>query len=186
MKTKSITIALGIVVLGVVVGLGVLQGAKKEQDDAMVEPENTQVKQLFLTDESCQNADGKLWNFAEGKVTGGSKEITVAIADTHAERSRGLGQCERLPDSTGMYFVFNPVGEPVFWMKDTLIPLDIIWIYQGKVVGVESQVPTQPDASDEDLIRYRPPSVVDGVLEVPAGLAEELGFTEGVEIRLEG
>jgi hypothetical protein len=63
--------------------------------------------------------------------------VRVELAKTPAERSRGLMHRERLADDTGMLFLFDRPAVQSFWMKNTLIPLDMIFIADDlKVVGV--------------------------------------------------
>ena len=70
--------------------------------------------------------------------------VIVTLADTPEERARGLSNTPDLPDNEGMLFIFEEAGNYRFWMKDTLIPLDIIWIDNDqKIVHIERNV--QPD-----------------------------------------
>ena len=102
----------------------------------------------------------------------GNKQITVEVARTDTERSVGLSGRNSLEANSGMIFVFNPSAKPNFWMKDTLIPLDMIWISQGKVIGITKNVQPQPGAPDHQLTLYPAPSEVDYVLEVNGGFSD--------------
>lgn len=99
--------------------------------------------------------------------------VQVEIADTEEKRKVGLGGRTKLEENTGMLFVFNPQNvTPIFWMKDTLIPLDIIWINDNKIVKIDPNVqPPKSDTPDVQLQKYTPGQPVDYVLEVPAGYA---------------
>lgn len=123
-------------------------------------------------------------DFHEGTITGGTEPLNVAVAATHIEKTHGLSGCRRLPADSGMYFVYDEPSLPQFWMKDMLVPLDIIWVAQGRIIGIEANVP--PPASPEiaDLPRYRPPAPITGVLELPAGSAATLGLTPGTALTL--
>src|SRR5512135_523644 len=59
---------------------------------------------------------------------GKSLPVAVELADTEAKRERGLMFRKELPDGRGMLFLFDEEGEHSFWMKDTLIPLDLIYV----------------------------------------------------------
>lgn len=131
---------------------------------------------------ACQRPDGQPWNFAETTIRVGNQPISVALADTHEEKQKGLGGCEALAENTGMYFVFNPAGAPTFWMKDTLIPLDIIWGADGKVAGIIQNIQPELGVADSALKRYRPEGVISGALELPAGTVERLGIQVGASI----
>lgn len=123
-------------------------------------------------------------NFDEKKIMVGTKEITVAVADSATERMHGLSGCPEIAKDSGMYFVIKPVAQATFWMKDMLIPLDIIWIKDGKVTGVAANIPLplagQPDAL---LPQYKSPNTVDAVLELPANHAAALNITTGTTIK---
>jgi uncharacterized membrane protein (UPF0127 family) len=96
-------------------------------------------------------------------------DLTVEVADTDASREQGLSGRSQLADGTGMLFDFTNTGftKPGFWMKDMLIPIDIIWINKDKIIGVEANAPLPPE--DDDLPVYYPASEITHVLEVPAG-----------------
>ena len=90
--------------------------------------------------------------------------IRVDIADTPAERERGLSGRSGLGKNEGLLFVFPEEGQYGFWMKDMLFPIDIIWIANdGTIVYVvESATPeSYPNA-------YLPPRAARYVLELPA------------------
>ena len=92
---------------------------------------------------------------------------------------RGLGGRESMADDRGMLFVFGRSERHSFWMKDTLIPIDIIWISaEGRVVEVQTAQP-EPGVPDEQLKRYYPNDPALYVLEVRAGLAAEKGVQAG-------
>ena len=100
-------------------------------------------------------------------------EIEVEVAKTDEERKLGLSGRKSLENNAGMLFVLPSNSKPTFWMKDTLIPLDIIWIKDAKIVKIDENVPTQIGANSSDLKLYPAPGVVDFVLEVNAGFSEE-------------
>lgn len=68
--------------------------------------------------------------------------VRVAVADSPTEMSRGLMHRKELPENEGMLFVYNYEGKHSFWMKNTLIPLDMVWINSNKeVVHIEHSAP---------------------------------------------
>ncbi|PIR97168.1 MAG: hypothetical protein COT91_02790 [Candidatus Doudnabacteria bacterium CG10_big_fil_rev_8_21_14_0_10_41_10] len=135
---------------------------------------------LVLLAFSC----GSQVNFesVSGSVVIGEKEIFVEIADNDQERSQGLMNRKKLPKDMGMLFVFEGYGQRSFWMKDTLIPLDIIWISDDRIVHIEKNVPTS-----EELFppRYSPNKLANYVLEVNAGIAEEYGWATGDLVKIQ-
>lgn len=67
--------------------------------------------------------------------------LTVSIADSPEERSQGLSGVNSLDTQEGKLFIFDEEGRYGFWMKDMLLPLDIIWIdNSGSVVHIEENV----------------------------------------------
>jgi uncharacterized membrane protein (UPF0127 family) len=99
------------------------------------------------------------------------KEITAELAVTPRERERGLMFREKLEPDQGMLFVFEEEDLYSFWMKNTLIPLDIIWLNSHQqIVHIEKNVPPCPQ---EPCPGYLPRYPALYVLELKAGQAEE-------------
>jgi uncharacterized membrane protein (UPF0127 family) len=121
----------------------------------------------------------------QAKLAG--KVVKIEIADTAEEKAQGLAGRTSLSDEQGMLFVFSPPTKPSFWMKDMVIPIDIVWISQGKVVAVSENVQPQPGVADASLTRYSPQSEVEYVLELSSGWAKRYGLKPGdsVELTLE-
>lgn len=96
------------------------------------------------------------------------KTIALSVADTEAERVRGLSGKERLIDGEGMLFVFTSESRYRFWMKEMNFPIDIIWLSEdGMIVDMHTDVSpsTYPEV-------FRPREPVRYVLELPAGFAK--------------
>jgi len=106
------------------------------------------------------------------------------VARTPEQQRLGLMFRTDLPPDRGMWFPFDPPQPASFWMFNTLINLDIIFLYQGKVVYIAADVPGCPA---QPCPTYGPPpsQLVDGVLEFRGGTAAALGLAVGdpVEIR---
>ena len=100
----------------------------------------------------------------------------VELAKTSAEKSKGLMFRESLENDKGMLFIYDYDGEYNFWMKNTLIPLDIIWIdSEGKIVYIEHEA--QPCGNECKSIK--PQKDARFVLEINGGLAEEFEINLG-------
>ncbi len=100
-------------------------------------------------------------------------EIQVEIADDEAERSRGLMFRESLSENEGMLFVYESSRPLGFWMRNTLIPLDIAYIdEQGRIVDIQTMQPK------DDTTHW---SKADAMyaLEMNAGWFEANGITTG-------
>jgi len=111
---------------------------------------------------------------------GGTLVVAVEVARTEAERARGLMFRTSLGDGAGMLFVFDETGDHPFWMKNTLIPLDMIFIDDsGRVTGVVARAtPGSLEPRSGGPGRY--------VLEVNGGWAEQKGVAAGDQVRFEG
>jgi hypothetical protein len=109
---------------------------------------------------------------------GGSARFAVEVADDEAERGRGLMFREKMAASAGMLFIYDRPRHATFWMKNTLIPLDMIFADpSGRVTRVHENA------------RPHDESTIDGgrgvqfVLEINGGLARRLGIAPGAELR---
>lgn len=106
--------------------------------------------------------------------------LNIEYATTDEARQRGLGGRESIPGDYGMLFVFPKSDRYGFWMKDTLVPLDIFWLDEGgKVVYMAQNVAT----SSYPAVFY---PTVPGlyVLETVAGFAGAHGIATGTPLRL--
>ncbi len=96
--------------------------------------------------------------------------VLLEIADSEFSRARGLMFREELPEKSGMLFIFSAEGIYSFWMKNTLIPLDIIWLDKDlRVVYIKSFV---PPCKSYDCPSYNPEVKAQYVLEVNAGFCD--------------
>ncbi|MGH2367275.1 MAG: DUF192 domain-containing protein [Chloroflexota bacterium] len=113
--------------------------------------------------------------------------VNVEVAQTDAERARGLGGHAPLGEPEGMLFVFERPGFHAFWMRGMTFPIDILWIEDGQVVHLEQRLPPPaPDATDAALPIYTPTTAARYVLEVNAGFAEQHGIAVGTAAQIEG
>jgi len=100
----------------------------------------------------------------------------LEIVDTPEERAQGLMFRESLDPNIGMWFIFEEEGVYPFWMKDTLIPLDIIWINSDfEVVYIANAVPCVTEKCEI----YDPDAFALYVLELNAGEAKRVGLEVG-------
>ncbi len=119
-----------------------------------------------------------------GLVTIANTQFIVDIADDDAERRRGLSGRESLDPDGGMWFVRERELIGSFWMRGMKFPIDIIWIGSDlRVVDVTHSAPVPPaGATDSELPRYSPQAPAAFVLEINAGLAEQLGISRRVAV----
>ncbi|RIA00230.1 DUF192 domain-containing protein [Cereibacter sphaeroides] len=114
-------------------------------------------------------------------IAGATVRFSVEIADTPAERSRGLMHRESLPRSSGMLFLFDAPHRASFWMRNTLIPLDMIFAGPDGTVKV-----VHSNAVPEDLTPISGGEGIQSVLEINGGLARALGIGPGTVLRHPG
>jgi uncharacterized membrane protein (UPF0127 family) len=108
----------------------------------------------------------------------GRAQFSVEIADDQEERARGLMHRERLASSAGMLFLYDAPQRLSFWMRNTLIELDIIFIDPR---GVVQYVHERAQPLDETAI-FGGGGLI-AALEINGGLAQRLGIEEGSEVR---
>ena len=115
---------------------------------------------------------------AEDRVTirgdWGQATFTVEIADSPATRARGLMYVETMPRMAGMLFIYDRPQPVSFWMKNTLIPLDMVFASpQGEILRVHE------NAIPGDLTPIPGGDGVQMVLEINGGLSARLGIAAG-------
>lgn len=104
----------------------------------------------------------------------------IEVVDTPEARSLGLSGRTTLPEDYGMLFVFPEADRYGFWMKDMLVPIDIIWLSDtGEIVGIEASV--APETYPQE---FKSPAPVRHVLETRAGLANERGWQVGTVLNV--
>ncbi len=110
--------------------------------------------------------------------------VSVEIADTEPVRQRGLMFRNRMAPNEGMVFVFPESGYYPFWMKNTLIPLDMLWLDgRGRIVSIARSV---PPCKADPCPSYPPDANASYVIEVVAGFSREHGLKAGDIVKLEG
>lgn len=114
------------------------------------------------------------------------KELTVELAKTKESREKGLSGKTSLATDNGMLFVFGDDGaNPVFWMKDMLIPIDIIWIKGGKIVKIDKSLEfPKAGTPDSKLKTYSAGQPIDYVLEVNSGYSVKNNISVGDSLDL--
>ena len=110
--------------------------------------------------------------------------LQIQVVDSYETRERGLMCITDLPRDAGMIFVFPVAGRLDFWMKDTRIPLDMIWVASdGSVTSVAANVPrTRPDAPDTEIARRSGEGRY--VIELATGEAARAGIRRGTKLTL--
>ncbi len=110
-------------------------------------------------------ADGKAFSFA------------VEIAATPHQQAYGLMFIKRLAADAGMVFPYVPPQETAFWMKNTLIPLDMLFVRPDGTIGR-----IVAEAQPQDLTPIPSQQPVIGVIEINGGIAKKDGFATGDKV----
>jgi len=110
---------------------------------------------------------------ATTKMSIGRETFTLEIANTSATREHGLMERDSMPADHGMIFVFKKPDELSFWMKNTRIPLDILYLDEhGKVVSIHQMKPYDRTGIPSDgLSKY--------AIELNVGRASQVGAKAG-------
>ena len=107
--------------------------------------------------------------------------IDLEVASTPMQKRIGLMQRTPLPPLRGMWFPFDQPQPLRFWMLNTLAPLDMVFIRDGRVMAIEADVPVCPALPCRG---YGPSEPSDGVVELGAGEVRRLGIQVGDQINI--
>lgn len=121
---------------------------------------------------ACSAQDKVVLHTASGEVS-----ISVDIADTNESRAKGLMFVQSLADDKGMLFDFKETREVSFWMRNTFIPLDMIFIAaDGEILNIHANARPHDETgiSSQFPVRF--------VLEIPGGRAAEMGLEVGDKV----
>lgn len=126
-------------------------------------------------------------SFAQKYISGETAKVAINDVRFHVETvatqeeiAQGLSNRSRLPKGFGMLFVFDEPVAATFWMKDMRFALDIVWIRNGKVTGIDRDVAyPQPRQDPEER---ESPGPVTHVLEVTAGESQSFSVGDSVLI----
>ena len=106
--------------------------------------------------------------------------VEVEIADTQEEREKGLMFRTNLDDNKGMLFIFSKPDFANFWMKNTFLSLDILFISEDNIIEgfVKGTVPLNEKIHiSETKVKY--------ILEINSGLIDKIGIKLGDEVKIE-
>ena len=110
------------------------------------------------------------------QVSAGRAKFSAEVADTTLARAQGLSGHAPLGKDEGMIFIFPRPSSGSFWMYRMLFGLDLVWVYQGKVIGI---TPDVRPMSETGYRLYSPPAPYDLVFEIPSGSAKRHGVRVG-------
>ena len=134
-------------------------------------------------------ADSKLAEvkFPRGTIKIDDKVLDVQIAETDAQKTRGLMFQNELPDDQGMIFVFSQEQIAPIWMLNMQFPLDIIWFdANGNVIHIEKNVPPCKSALEtvSCTVQNADGKKAKYVLEVTSGFTDKFHVTENSKMQV--
>ncbi len=138
--------------------------------------------------DECPNVAVDTGKFLNGKtitVATPRSAMKLVVVNDDATRERGLMCVVRIPHGRGMIFVFPPPDalQP-FWMKNTLVPLDMVWVRgDGVVSDIAENVPATPRGTPDDQVA-RAQGTGRFVIELGAFDAARLGILKGTKLTL--
>lgn len=120
-------------------------------------------------------------------IINGRVEARVEVAKSEDEKHEGLMGRTELADGTGMLFIYGAEVNPTMWMKNMLIPLDMVFIGEDlKINHIEENVNPCNLTDDKGCARYQSPVASSLVLELPAGYAKSNSIVVGDSVELVG
>ena len=129
------------------------------------------------TSARLENIEPDLW---QPTVTINNRDFVVEVVSGADEKRQGLSGRESLVEDHGMLFIYDEKEVLDFWMKDMSFDIDLLWIDDQKVVGVERfMLAPDVDTADNELRRYNSLQAIDKVLEFPAGTIDEYSIQVG-------
>lgn len=135
---------------------------------------------VMLPQMAVSNEENPQENLPVTEMRIGNKKYTLEVASTSKQAEVGLMYRTILPENSGMLFRFAETRPVAFWMKNTRIPLDMLFIQSGKVVRITHQAqPCQQDPCPT----YASGLPVDMVIELPGGTAHKNHIQTGSQIQ---
>ncbi|MDR3048973.1 MAG: DUF192 domain-containing protein [Elusimicrobiota bacterium] len=112
------------------------------------------------------------------KTQVGKNQLNLVLAKSPEAAAKGLSDMAEIPQD-GMIFIFEEPQILVFWMKDMLFPIDIVWIGSNTVLGFIENAQPEPNTAEIALKRYYSPEKTDAVIEIKAGAIKKLNIKKG-------
>ena len=136
-----------------------------------------------VSEEPAEGEGGQTGSLPRFAVVNG-QTFHLEIAADKVSLARGLANRPILPEDTAMLFVFPSEQVLTFWMKDVMMPLDVLFLdARGRIIDIHTMLP-QPGAPESELVRYTSAAPAQYGLEINAGQAEKYGFEVGMTVEL--
>jgi uncharacterized protein len=108
--------------------------------------------------------------------------IQLEVAQTPEQQATGLMFRQSLANDRGMLFLFEPARPVSFWMRNTLIPLDMVFLRDGEIKAIAAEV---PPCTTPSCPTYPSGAAVNQVIELRSGRAAELGLAVGQQLTIQ-
>ena len=132
----------------------------------------------YTCDDCNEKADYSTATF----VVDGNPAVNITLASTAVERAKGLMNVSYMHPDQGMLFLFQTPTNTFFWMKGTLIPLDMMFVKDDVIMYIaHNATPCKVDQCPT----FGPGQYYDYVVETNAGYAKQHGIDVGVEVKLD-
>lgn len=161
-------------VMGIMVST-LLMGSYAPTSATLITTSSFQARTLQIS----QNLGQNLPVSAHALIAG--QKFELEVARTQEQQATGLMYRTRLADNRGMLFVFDSPQSTRFWMKNVRIPLDMVFLRDGKVQAIAASV---PPCNTKTCPTYGPESAVDQVIELRGGRAAEVGLKVGDRVQI--
>ncbi len=135
----------------------------------------------WLNEAVSVNATESQGDLARIDLTVNQHHFVTEVARSSAQKSKGLAGRSTIKENEAMLFVYDSEGDYGFWMKDTLVVLDMIWVSKDKkIVHIEHNV--KPDSYPKTFSSKIPAQYV---LEIKGGEAQKQNIKEGDQLTFE-
>lgn len=132
---------------------------------------------MLLMTSGCAQFNNAKWAEVNGN------RFSIQIADNDETRARGLMFVRELPSDAGMLFIHDRQEPVAYWMKNTYIALDILY-FDDQLKLVSAQLNVQPCSTQTQCPNYPSYEPTKYVLEVNAGIAEQIKLKKGDQLKL--
>ncbi len=127
-----------------------------------------------------QNDNKVEYNNKVPQISINGHDFVVELAIDPAIQKKGLSGRDSLPENAGIIFAYPSKNTLTFWMIDMRFDIDLLWINDDKIVGIEkNMLAPAPGTEDKDLVLYSSPEPVNRVLEINSGLVDKYGLKVG-------
>lgn len=139
---------------------------------------------FFIKPSAKVVAPTELKGYSQKIVEVDGHTINAWVADDSEKQEKGLSVVDSMSDDQGMLFNMEKPAVYSFWMKDMKFPIDTVWIRNGKVVDISSDMTLEQGSDTSKYKIYKSKSNVDQVLELNTGWCYKYGLKLGDEVKV--